>query len=537
MCGFLVYPGTTANNLPISAAKVQYRGPDSTQEFHSGDITMIFNRLAIMDLSSAGNQPFTSKRSVLVCNGEIYNFQQLATTLLTEISFHSNSDCEVLIPLYEKLGPQQMLATLDGEFALALWDHQEKTMFAARDPMGIRPLFYGRPKGANTAVAAAASRFAFASEAKALVDLCDDIRPFPPGHYYYQGTFYAYANLAQTPLHQDPVEQVLANIRHKLTDEVIKRLQSDAPVGFLLSGGLDSSLVCAIAARFLHRPLTTFAIGLTENPIDIHYARIVAQYLGTKHHEVLFTKEQMREALPTIIYHLESYDITTVRASVGMYLLCQYIRQHTEIKVVLTGEVSDELFGYKYTDFAPSPAAFQAEAAKRVAELYVYDVLRADRCISAHSLEARVPFSGQAFVSYVMGIQPTLKINTTGMGKYLLRKAFDDGTYLPPEILYRDKAAFSDAVGHGAVEDLQAWAEELYSDEEFARAQASGEYSHLPPVSKEALMYRKIFENFFPGQGHWIPAYWLPNRQWANCNVTDPSARVLPNYGNSGRVL
>ena len=237
-------------------------------------------------------------------------------------------------------------------------------------------------------------------------------------------------------------------IRERLIAGVEKRLDADAPLGFLLSGGLDSSLVCSIASRILKKPIRTFAIGMKRDAIDLKYARQTAEYLGAEHTEFYMTPEQVRGALEEVISVLGTYDITTVRASMGMYLLCKAIRENTDVRVLLTGEVSDELFGYKYTDFAPSAEAFQEESQKRVRELYAYDVLRADRCIADNSIEARVPFGDLAFVDYVMGIDPEKKRNRTGKGKYLLRKAFEEGGWLPDEILWREKAAFSDAVGH-----------------------------------------------------------------------------------------
>jgi asparagine synthase (glutamine-hydrolysing) len=215
-----------------------------------------------------------------------------------------------------------------------------------------------------------------------------------------------------------------------------------------------------------------------------------------------------------------------------MYHVCKYIKEKTDVKVVLTGEVADELFGYKYTDFAPDEWEFQKEAQKRIREIYLYDVLRADRSIAAHSLEARVPFSDKDFVRYVMSLHPKLKMNTSGHGKYLLRKAFEDGQYLPEEILWRQKAAFSDAVGHSLSDCLKAFSEVSYTAEEFDLKKKS--YSHGTPFTKESLLYREIFEKFFKGQGQLIPDYWMPNKSWKNCDVDDPSARVLPNYGASG---
>ena len=312
-----------------------------------------------------------------------------------------------------------------------------------------------------------------------------------------------------------------------------KRLVADAKVGFLLSGGLDSSLVCAIAAKKSSVPIKTFAIGMSEDAIDLKYAKQVANYIGSDHKEVIITKKDVLASLKTVIALLGTFDITTIRASMGMYLVCKAIHEQTDIRVLLTGEISDELFGYKYTDFAPDAAAFQAEAEKRISELHMYDVLRADRCISVNSLEARVPFGDLDFVKYVMSVDPELKLNKYGKGKYLLRHAFEEGDYLPDEILWREKAAFSDAVGHSMVDYLKEYSESFYSDEEFEHERKK--YTHARPFTKESLLYREIFEIYYPGQGEMIADFWMPNKDWEGCNVSDPSARVLSNYGDSGK--
>ena len=323
---------------------------------------------------------------------------------------------------------------------------------------------------------------------------------------------------------------------HRLHDLLIegvrKRLDADAPLGFLLSGGLDSSLVCAIARKILNRPIRTFAIGMDTDAIDLKYARMVADFIGSAHTEVIISEKDVLQALPQVVKILGTWDITTIRASIGMYLVCQWIHAHTDIRVLLTGEISDELFGYKYTDFAPSPAAFQAEAEKRISELHMYDVLRADRCISVNSLEARVPFGDLAFVRYAMSIDPVLKMNRHQMGKYLIRKAFAEDHMLPEAILWRQKAAFSDAVGHSMVNDLKAYAEKTYTDEDFRRKAAA--YAYATPFTKESLLYRELFETYYPGQAEMIADFWMPNRAWPGCQVNDPSARVLSNYGGSG---
>ena len=311
-----------------------------------------------------------------------------------------------------------------------------------------------------------------------------------------------------------------------------KRLVSDAKVGFLLSGGLDSSLVCSIAAKKSDKPIKTFAIGMKGDAIDLKYAREVADYIGSDHTEVIITRNDVINSLEDVIHLLGTYDITTIRASMGMYLVCKYIHENTDLRVLLTGEISDELFGYKYTDFAPDSAAFQKEAEKRIHEIHMYDVLRADRCISVNSLEARVPFGDLEFVEYVMALDPELKINKYGKGKYLLRCAFE-GDYLPYDILMREKAAFSDAVGHSLVDDLKEYAESVYTGEEYR--EGIKKYTHARPFTKESLLYRDIFEKYYPGQAEMIKDFWMPNKDWEGCNVNDPSARVLSNYGDSAK--
>ena len=418
----------------------------------------------------------------------------------------------------------KMFELLDAEFALILYDGETKEYIAARDPIGIRPLYYGYDsKGV----------IVFASEAKNLVNICPTIMPFPPGHYYKDGKFICYRDISKSDVVcYDDLEVVCAQIRKKLCAGVEKRLISDAKVGFLLSGGLDSSLVCAIAQKKLAQPIRTFAIGMSEDAIDLKYAKQVATYIGSEHTEVYMTKDQVIESLEEVVRLLGTFDITTIRASMGMYLLCKWIHENTDIRVLLTGEISDELFGYKYTDFAPNAQAFQEESEKRIRELHMYDVLRADRCISVNSLEARVPFGDLDFVQYVLSVDPKKKMNVYNKGKYLLRHAFE-GDYLPNEILYREKAAFSDAVGHSMVDYLKAYAEQKYTDSDWQ--QTAAKYSHATPFTKESLLYREIFEKYYPGQGRMIVDFWMPNKSWKGCDVKDPSARVLSNYGDSGK--
>lgn len=527
MCGLMAVSEKDFDRAVFEKAfaALQRRGPDATRIEAVEEGIMGFHRLAIMDLRMEGMQPMKWHQNLCICNGEIYNYQQLAEEIKDAYVCTSDCDCEVLLPMYERYGTK-MFAHLDGEFAMVLYLKETKQWIAARDPLGIRPLFYGYLKKSG--------RIAFASEMKALQDICEDIYPFPIGSYYENGSFHVYHDCAKVelPYLQGELTHICQGIRERLEAAVVKRLHSDAPLGFLLSGGLDSSLVCSIAARYKKERIRTFAIGMKKDAIDLRYARETAAFLHSDHQEFFIDRDEIITALKELIYQLETYDITTIRASLGMYLLCKKIHECTDIKVLMTGEISDELFGYKYTDFAPGPVAFQKEAQKRVREVYQYDVLRADRCISAHAMEARVPFSDKELVAYVMRIDPMLKMNRYGIGKYLLREAFHDED-LPEAIRMREKAAFSDAVGHSLVDDMKDYAQSYYSDDEFEKRRK--QYTHAQPFTKESLLYREIFESFFPNRAYLIKDFWMPNTSWPHCDVNDPSARVLINYGKSAQ--
>ena len=527
MCSIMGYVGSgvTYRAFMEGFIRTQSRGPDETRIINTGNGYLGFHRLSIMGLTHEGMQPFELDGDYCVCNGELYGFRAEREKLLKlGYTFYSDSDCEILLPMWKEYGTD-MFAMLDAEFACIIFDEKHGRYIAARDPIGIRPLYYGYdPEG----------EIVFASEAKNLVGIVDRIMPFPPGHYYMDGQFVCYCDIARVDkVCHDGLDAACAAIREKLIAGVEKRLVSDAKVGFLLSGGLDSSLVCAIAQRKSEAPIRTFAIGMSEDAIDLKYARQAAAYIGSEHTEVFMTPEEVISSLETVIELLGTFDITTIRASMGMYLVCKAIHERTDVRVLLTGEISDELFGYKYTDFAPSAEEFQAEAVKRLRELHMYDVLRADRCISVNSLEARVPFGDLDFVKYVMALDPAIKMNTYGKGKYLLRRAFDGLGYLPDEILWREKAAFSDAVGHSMVDYLKQYAETRYTDAQFKRW--CKRYDHARPFTKESLLYREIFEKYYPGQAEMITDFWMPNKAWEGCNVDDPSARVLSNYGDSGK--
>ncbi len=550
MCSIFGFCGTDIRYETVKTAlsKTHSRGPDASRVINTGNGWLGFNRLSIMGLTDAGMQPFLFGmkktlsvtafddpmtdhgpgkfcETILVCNGEIYGFRPLKDELIAKgYTFGSDSDCEILPALYKEYGTE-MFKMLDAEYALIMYDAKSGSYIAARDPIGIRPLYYGR---------SAAGSYIFASEPKNLTGLTDKIYPFPPGHYFKDGEFIKYRDMSEVKeVKHDDMDEIAKNIHDLLTEGVRKRLDSDTPVGFLLSGGLDSSLVCGIAAKELPKPLETWAIGMDIDAIDLKYAREVADYIHSNHHEVIISKKDILNALERVIELLGTYDITTIRASIGMYLVCKAIHEQSDIRVIMTGEISDEIFGYKYTDFAPNAEEFQKEAEKRIRELHMYDVLRADRCISVNSLEARVPFGDLAFVGYCMAIDPEKKLNRYGKGKYLLRHAFEKDALIPESILWREKAAFSDAVGHSLKDDLAEYAESRYTDAEFE--EGIKKYSHAKPFTKESLLYRNIFEKYYPGQSEMVVDFWMPNKNWEGCDVKDPSARVLANYGDSGK--
>lgn len=551
MCSILGYCGAEAefDEIREALSHTQSRGPDASRILNTGNGYLGFNRLSIMGLTAEGMQPFLYKNRktvslaergcgreeevipmpegtqiALVCNGEIYGFRPIKEELQSKgYTFISDSDCEILPALYCEYGTE-MFRMLDAEYALILYDVAKEQYIAARDPIGIRPLYYGIRKDGT---------YVFASEPKNIVMLVDEILPFPPGHYFADGKFVKYRDMSEVSQYRyDTMDQVAVNIHDRLISGVRKRLDSDTPVGFLLSGGLDSSLVCGIAAKESAKPLETWAIGMDIDAIDLKYAREVADYIHSNHHEVIITKDDVIGVLEPVVKALGTYDITTIRASIGMYLVCKAIHETSDIRVIMTGEISDEIFGYKYTDFAPDAEEFQKEAEKRIRELHMYDVLRADRCISVNSLEARVPFGDLDFVEYCMSIDPEKKLNRYGKGKYLLRHAFEKDALIPESILWREKAAFSDAVGHSLKDDLAEYAESCYTDAEFE--EGVKKYTHAKPFTKESLLYRDIFEKYYPGQSQMVVDFWMPNRSWEGCDVNDPSARVLSNYGASG---
>lgn len=514
MCGFIgLFDARTDTKvlrpqvLEMSK-KIRHRGPDWSGVFLNEKVILSHERLAIVDPISGG-QPLISpdKNLVLAVNGEIYNHQQLRTQFIDRYAFQTQSDCEVILALYQEKGIH-FLDQLNGIFAFALYDIEKQTYFIARDHMGIIPLYMGWDK---------LGQFYVSSELKSLEGVCNRIEEFLPGHYLYSAE-------AQTlqPWYtrnwmtfegvQNAVSSV-EKIRESLELAVERQLMSDVPYGVLLSGGLDSSIIAAIAKKLAPKriesgntqeawwpQLHSFAVGLKDAP-DLKMAKRMADYIGTVHHEIHFTIQEGLDALRDVIYHLETYDVTTVRASTPMYLLARYIKS-MGIKMVLSGEGSDELFGgYLYFHKAPDPKSFHEETVRKLIKLHSYDCLRANKSLAAWGVEGRVPFLDKEFMDVAMTQHPKDKmvdkksdIPHRGIEKYILRKAFED--LLPDFITWRQKEQFSDGVGYSWIDSLKALTAEAVSDEDMQ--QAAYRFPVHTPLSKEEYYYRSIFSEHFP---------------------------------------
>lgn len=520
MCGILAIIGKGKDEELVKqlSKRMSHRGPDES-DLHITENGHILSheRLSIIDLHS-GRQPIQGCSTAwMVHNGEIYNHQALRDGILKHHTFRSKSDSEVIVHLYEEFG-YDFLHLLDGDFAFVVVDGDD--FIAGRDPMGVKPLYYGLDER---------GRIYFASEMKPIADQCKTFSTFPPGHYYTpKDGFVKY----YTPEYEDHTKATkaldLKLIRDTLTEATRKRLMSDVPIGVLLSGGLDSSLTSAIASRLLAesgKKLHSFSIGLDEKSPDAVAAKKVAEFLGTEHHEIHFSVEQGIAILDKLIWHLETYDVTSIRASTPMYFLSKAITD-MGIKVVLSGEGADEIFGgYLYFRNAPSTVDFQKETIERVQKLFTADLLRADKSTMAHGLEARVPFLDKAFLDMAMLIKAEEKLPKTydGVEKYILRKAFDtpDQPYLPTEVLWRQKEQFSDGVGYNWIDQLIAYCSSKVTDEQLESAAAK--YPYNTPVTKEAYFYREIFHKHYPQLSaaqtvrKWIPK-WQDNQ--------DPSGRA-----------
>uniref|UniRef100_A0A670Z949 Asparagine synthetase [glutamine-hydrolyzing] n=1 Tax=Pseudonaja textilis TaxID=8673 RepID=A0A670Z949_PSETE len=555
MCGIWALFGSDGclSAQCLSAMKIGHRGPDAFRFENVNGFTNCcfgFHRLAIVD-QLYGMQPLRVKKFPylwLCYNGEIYNFKQLQKQFGFE--YQTLVDGEVILHLYDKGGIEETASLLDGVFAFVLLDSANRKVFLGRDTYGVRPLFRALTDDGFLGVC---------SEAKGLIDLKHNmssplkVEPFLPGHYEVldlklsgkvasmevvkfhspkdEPLHAAYSTVQKLPSGFD-VETVKSNIRLLFENAVRKRLMSHRRIGCLLSGGLDSSLVAAILIKLMKEqkfsyPLQTFSIGMEDSP-DVLAARKVAAHIGSEHHEVMFSSQEGIESLEEVILSLETYDITTVRASVAMHLVSKYIRKKTDSVVIFSGEGSDELTqGYIYFHKAPTAEEAAEESERLLRELYLFDVLRADRTTAAHGLELRVPFLDHQFTAYYLSLPAELRIPKNGIEKHLLREAFKDSNLLPKEILWRPKEAFSD----GLASIKKSWFSMLqdYTDlqvDDLLLEKAEEKFPFNPPQTKEGYFYRQIFEKHYPGHSTWLPHYWMP--RWIK--ATDPSARTLKHY-------
>lgn len=480
---------------------LRHRGPDWSGIYTSPKAVLAHERLAIVDVNT-GAQPLLSEsgRQALAVNGEIYNHQEIRAALKHAYAFNTESDCEVILPLYLKHGAD-FLEQLRGMFAFCLYDEAADFWMIARDPIGIMPLYYGHDAHGQLLVA---------SEMKALMDVCNQVHEFPPGHLWttgqaepqrwYRRDWEQFENVAQAATDKTA-------LRAALEDSVKSHLMTDVPYGVLLSGGLDSSIIAALAARHAalrvedgeRSPawwprLHSFAVGLEGSP-DLAAAQVAADHIGTVHHGFTFTIQEGLDALDEVIYHLETYDVTTIRAATPMYLMARKIRA-MGIKMVLSGEGADEIFGgYLYFHKAPNAQAFHEETVRKLSRLHSYDCLRANKAMAAWGVEARVPFLDTRFLDIAMRINPADKMITAGkIEKQILREAFSD--LLPPAIAWRQKEQFSDGVGYAWIDAVKDHAREQVSDADMSRA--VGRFPFNGPASKEAYYLRSLFEQHFP---------------------------------------
>lgn len=540
------------NNLFM---KGKNRGPEnSTLEIINNNTIFGFHRLAINGLDDKSNQPLCINDCILICNGEIYNYKNLYDII--NVAPITNSDCEIIIHMYLKYGIDETLVMLDGVFAFALYDTKKELLFVSRDPYGVRSLFIHTSTSLNNNDVK--GEYSFASDLKCFPHKKNDniiisnISQFKPGYVYkfnknidnkwnlyytkqYHICNFSYNNFSYNFTNK---EMVLPSISKYLEIAVIKRcITTERPIACLLSGGLDSSLITALVANYiqqheLQNTLETFSIGLKGAP-DLKYAKMVADYLGTKHTEVIVTEEQMFQAIPEVIYAIETYDVTTIRASIGNYLVAKFINQNSDAKVIFNGDGSDELFGgYLYMNKCPDDIEFDIETRRLLSNINYYDVLRSDKSISSNGLEPRTPFLDKSFINYVLSIPNNIRNhnNLDACEKYLLRQAFStdyfsnykEKSLLPDEILWRTKEAFSDGVSSSSLslfEILQSKISKHLDSDSFP-----------PNIETEKHYYKTIFDEHFPGCDDIIPGYWMP--KYTNSVLNDPSARTLQHYQN-----
>ena len=537
MCGIWAILGKSLTQEERQALlrKLEARGPEFTtlQDISGTNVTLGFTRLAINGLTPNGNQPFVKGSTYIICNGEIYNYKELANRWMIPLA-EGTSDCAVIASLAEQLGMTELCRTLDGVFACVIVNSKKGTLTVARDPYGVRPLYEGRFSNGDRM---------WASEIKGLSRSCASVTPFPPGTWrsYSIATGslleeYKYHTCPHVPIALFAVDEgrefSRMVLRKALVTAVKKRLLSDRPIGALLSGGLDSSLVCSIVARELAKTgkkLHTFSIGMPGST-DLKYAQMVADHIGSIHQTILVQADDFLNAIPSVVRDIESYDITSVRASVGNWLLGKYIREHTDIKVVFNGDGSDEIGGgYLYFYKAPSNEEFEAESERLLNEIHYFDVLRSDRSMAAHGLEARTPFLDKGVVQAWRSIATEFRRPSKGgvdgsgiaMEKQILREAFDIGNWLPREVLWRKKEAFSDGVSSTS----DSW---YVRCSEYGKTKGAfvswWEGAHNPPLTEEACWYRSLFEESYGNRFVTvIPHMWMP--RWVG--GTDPSARTL----------
>jgi asparagine synthase (glutamine-hydrolysing) len=520
MCGIIAYMGSmlSFDEFKKRSKTISHRGPDSTVHHCINNTFFGFHRLRINDQSERADQPFINDSVLLMCNGEIYNSKELIKKYNLENKMESSSDCEVILHLYTHFNGDigRISNELRGVFAFILYDRKTKTMYISRDPLGIRSLYIGYTKDTSTN---SISEFMVASELRTMKDL-NIVNQFPPNHYatFKDGLLF-FTQYFDNSLDSTSSTKNIPETIYKLLDEAVKiRTQSDRPIGCLLSGGLDSSVIAYLLSKYIPN-LNTYSIGLSSDSPDLKYARIVAKSIGSIHHEIVLPEQDFLNAIPSVIETIESYDTTTVRASVPMYLLCKYIKENTDNVVIFSGEFSDELFGgYLYFHKAPTDQEFQNETTRLINDIHLFDGLRADKTISRNSLEARIPFSDKKLVKYVYNLPASYKRNE--VEKYILRKAFDKR--LPDSIIWRTKEAFSDGVSTKE----NSWYKIIQNHVETLELPIN-DYKINTPVLKESLWYRHIFANLFPNRDTVLPYYWLP--RWSG-DIQDPSARVLDNY-------
>ena len=523
------------------AKTIRHRGPDWSGIYSDDKVIMAHERLAIVDPAS-GKQPLFSpdKKLILAANGEIYNHRELRSQF-PDYDFQTESDCEIILALYKEKG-HNFLDDMNGIFGFAIYDTEKDEYFIARDHMGIIPLYIGWDKNGT---------FYVASELKALEGICTKIELFPPGHYMSSkdGEFVQWYKRDWTDY--DAVkdnETSIAEVKQALEDAVHRQLMSDVPYGVLLSGGLDSSVTSAIAKKYSERrieaddkekawypQLHSFSVGLDGSP-DLAAAKVVADHIGTVHHEIKFTIQEGLDAIKDVIYNIETYDITTIRSSTPMYLMARVIKS-MGIKMVLSGEGADELFGgYLYFHKAPNAREFHEETVRKLDKLHMYDCLRANKSLAAWGIEGRVPFLDKEFMDVAMRINPQDKmINGERMEKWVVRKAFED--MIPESVAWRQKEQFSDGVGYSWIDTLKELVEKEVTDEQMASAKFR--YPIQTPINKEEYYYRSIFEGHFPSDAAALSVPQEPSvacstkiaLEWDEAfkNMNDPSGRAIAN--------